>query len=426
MTEAPRQPYTPDRNELAAGGSSATLARSRRIRVAAVSHAYIAEENRKNIAELEKYADVRVAMPRDMSDTVLTGWLDERGRRHRTHGAGPDLVSSGLDARAGGTFHPYRRLKLFGAQYFLASLGLGFREFQPDIIHVDYDPWATIFQQAMVAKRLFAPHAKVVVTSRKNTYRQYTGLLGRTKHGLARFGVRQIDHLHAEGERVAQLYVDRFGFPREQISTWTQLGIDLTQFHPRVRPGSRDSGPLVVGFVGRFDDDKGIFDLLEALSAVRQRTDSDIELHCLGHGRRKEQLEAEASRSPWLKLFARVPHDEVPAFFRGIDLYVMPSRITPDHEEHDAHALIEAMAFGLPTIGTRCGIIPEIVGDGSGLLCDESAPGSLADALEQLVRRPELRAQLGERALAKAREHYSIEAVAKRRIALYEQLLRLA
>ena len=52
---------------------------SRRIRVAVVSHAYIAEENRKNIAELEKYADVRVVMPRDMSSTVLTGTISGNG-----------------------------------------------------------------------------------------------------------------------------------------------------------------------------------------------------------------------------------------------------------------------------------------------------------------------------------------------------------
>jgi len=423
MASTPSHAPAPGRSETAHANGRAA---SRRIRVAAISHAYIAEENRKNIEELAKYAEVRVVMPRDMSDTILTGWLDERGRRHRTHGAGPDLVSSGLDTKLSGNFRPYRRLKLFGAQYFLASWSLGLGEFEPDIVHVDYDPWATIFLQALLAKRLFAPRAKLVVTSRKNTYRQYPGLRGRLKHRLAAFGVHQIDHLHAEGVRVAGLYMDRFGLPAEKISTWPQLGIDLAVFHPHGQPGSESERPLIVGFVGRFDDDKGIFDLLDALSIVRQRTGVDIELHCLGHGRRKEQLDAEADRASWLKLFPRVPHDQVPEFFRRIDVYVMPSRITPDHEEHDAHALIEAMAFGLPSIGTRCGIIPELLGDGSGLLCDSSDPQGLADALERLVRRPALRTQLGQRALTKAQDHYSIEAVAKCRIALYERLLRLA
>lgn len=362
-------------------------------------------------------------MPRDMSDTVLAGWLDERGRRHRTEGAGPDLVSSGLDMQASANFHLYRRLGLFGAQYLLASWTLGLRNFDPDIIHVDYDPWAVIFLQTLLARSVFSPRSKLVVTSRKNTYRQYPGIRGRLKHALASFGVRRIDHLHAEGERVAGLYMDRFGLARERISTWPQLGIDLTVFRPEPRPRSRDDRALVVGFVGRFDDDKGIFDLLEAFSAVRERTGTDIELHCLGHGRRREQLEEKANRVSWLKLFARVPHDQVPEFFRRVDVYVMPSRIAPDHEEHDAHALIEAMAFGLPSIGTRCGIIPEILGDGSGLLCDSSDPASLADALEQVVRSPELRETLGRRARAKAEQKYSIEAVARSRIELYERLL---
>ena len=423
MTESLPSSHAQDRSDDRDANGPAAVAASRRIRVAAISHAYIAEENRKNIAELAKYADVRVVMPRDMSDTILTGWLDEQGRRHRNEGAGPDLVSSGLDTQASSSFRPYRRLGLFGAQYFLASWSLGLGEFEPDIVHVDYDPWATIFMQALLAKRIFAPRAKLVVTSRKNTYRQYPGVRGRLKHGLASFAVHQIDHLHAEGERVAQLYMDRFGLRREQISTWPQLGIDLTVFRPEPRPANQNGRPLVAGFVGRFDDDKGIFDLLEAFRSVRQRTGANIELHCLGHGRRKPQLEEEAKRDSWIKIFERVPHDEVPEFFRRIDLYVMPSRITPDHEEHDAHALIEAMAFGLPTIGTRCGIIPEILGDGSGLLCDSSDPPSLANALEQVVSSHQLREELGQRARTKAVENYSIEAVAKRRIALYEQLL---
>ena len=113
-------------------------------------------------------------------------------------------------------------------------------------------------------------------------------------------------------------------------------------------------------------------------------------------------------------------------FFQGLDAYVMPSRITPDHEEHDAHALIEAMCFGLPSIGSRCGIIPEILEDGSGLLCDAGDPRSLADELEQLVRSPSLRDELGAKALAKAQTRYSLEAVAARRFAVYEQLLREA
>lgn len=396
----------------------------RRIKVAIVSHAYIALENRKNISELLKFADVEVAMPRDMSNTVLIGWLDERGRRRRTAGSGPAVAESGLDREGAGPYRPYRRIRLFGAQYFLASWTLGLRRFDPDIVHVDFDPWATIFQQAALAKRLFAPRAKLVVTSRKNTYRKYPGTLGQAKHQLAMSGVRQVDHVHAESNRVAELYMDRFGLSEDQISVWPQIGVDLSVFRPVDAPLAKPAGPLIVGFVGRFDDDKGILDMVEAFAKVRARTHADIELHCLGSGTRLGELEARANRDSWLKLFPRVPHDKVFEFFRGLGVYVMPSRITPDHEEHDAHALIEAMSFGIPSIGSRCGIIPEILGDGSGLLCDPADPESLAEPLEQLVRNEPLREELRQRGLAKARREFSLEAVAACRIELYERLLR--
>jgi len=396
------------------------------MRVAIVSHAYIALENRKNVEELERLADVQIAMPRDMSNTVLIGWMDERGRRRRTAGTGPRVADSGLAWQQDGPYRPYRRIGLFGAQYFLGSLTLGLRRFDPDIVQVDFDPWATIFQQALLAKRLFAPRAKLVITSRKNTYRKYPGVLGSAKHALAMYGVHHLDHVHAESNKVAALYMDRFGLPRERISVWPQLGVDLSVFCPAPSRAREPGAPLVVGFVGRFDDDKGILDLLEAFSAVRERTQTNMELHCLGSGVHQQQLEAMAQQDPWLKLFPRVPHDEVYRFFQGLDAYVMPSRITPDHEEHDAHALIEAMCFGLPSIGSRCGIIPEILEDGSGLLCDAGDPRSLADELEQLVRSPALRDELGAKALAKAQTRYSLEAVAARRFAVYEQLLREA
>jgi hypothetical protein len=162
---------------------------ARRIRVAIVSHAYTASENRKNIAALVQHADVRVVMPRDMPQTVLTGWVDEQGRRHDTEGGGPATVDSGLAGDAATPYRPHPRIQLFGAQYLLRSWSFGLREFEPDVIHVDYDPWATIFLQTLHARRVSAPKARLVITSRKNTYRRYPGALGRAKHELAMFGV---------------------------------------------------------------------------------------------------------------------------------------------------------------------------------------------------------------------------------------------
>jgi glycosyltransferase involved in cell wall biosynthesis len=396
---------------------------ARRIRVAIVSHAYTASENRKNIAALVQHADVRVVMPRDMPQTVLTGWVDEQGRRHETEGGGPATVDSGLAGDAATPYRPHPRIQLFGAQYLLRSWSFGLREFEPDVIHVDYDPWATIFLQTLHARRVSAPKARLVITSRKNTYRRYPGALGRAKHELAMFGVRRLDHVHAESELVAQLYVDQFGFPRDRISVWPQLGLDMDVFHPAATPRGSSEGPLALGFVGRFDDDKGILDLVEAVERVRERTGRDVELHCLGHGVHHARLAKKAEADAWLVLHPRVPHHEVPAFLAGLDLYAMPSRIMPDHEEHDAHALIEAMGFGLACVGSRCGAIPEVLEQGAGLVCEENDPASLADALEQLVTSPELRKQLSQRAHARAREVYSIDAVTKRRLALYERLL---
>ncbi|MCH9050398.1 MAG: glycosyltransferase, partial [Proteobacteria bacterium] len=97
--------------------------------------------------------------------------------------------------------------------------------------------------------------------------------------------------------------------------------------------------------------------------------------------------------------------------------------VLPDHEEHDAHALLEALATGVASIGARSGIIPEILGDGSGLLVEPGSPDSLAAALSTLAGDEILRDSLGRRGRKKAIESFSLEAIARRKIQVYEDAL---
>jgi glycosyltransferase involved in cell wall biosynthesis len=372
-----------------------------RPRVLLISHAFSEPGLRRQVVALRDYTDIRLVVP-ERAFTLL--WEDFRA---------PDDES--------GVMRRYRRLPLFGSQYVLLSATMGIRRFRPEVIHIDYDPWAAVFWQARIAAAVFAPRARVLVGAKKNTYRQYPGWRGRMKHLIARIGLSSVHRVVAASEMAAAMYQDRLGARSEQVSVVTHVGVDVERFSPATdrRVESATVGPTRVGYCGRYSEHKGLDDLIDAVAECRAARGLDVRLALLGAGPMEGRLRGLASKYHWLTVNAAVPSDEVPRFLRQLDVYVLPARILPDHQEHDGHALLQALACGLPTVATRGGIVPEIIGDDLGLLVNPSDPRSLADALELLARDPQLRAELGRRSRRASIARYSLESVAERKAQIY-------
>src|SRR6185437_3302015 len=258
-------------------------------RVAVVSHAYLDPAVRKNAAALAEHVDLRVLSPSRWEVLVFDG------------------VDFAADDGQRELFETYKPIRLFGAQYLLPSLTMGFRRRVPDVIQVEYDPWNVVFWQAILCRRLFAPRARVVCHVKKNTYRRYAGARGRMKHALARAGVRRVDRFLAASEMVAALYENVFGADRSKIDVVPHLAVDVDAFSP---PRSDVSETVVVGYVGLLAEYKGVLDLVRAVSEARD--EFDIELHLLGRGELESMLRAEARACAWLHVHEAVPNALVP------------------------------------------------------------------------------------------------------------------
>ena len=305
------------------------------------------------------------------------------------------------------------------AQYALLSLAVGVRRVRPDVIHVDLPTWSPVFWQAVLARKLFAPRARIVVSAKKNTYRRHRGLTGYVKDRVAIAGLRQTDLVLAASRKAAELYIREFHLPPERVKVLPQLGVDGTVFRPAA--DERPSTGVVVGFCGRIEVEKGVLDLVEATELARS-THPMLELHIVGSGTLDGQLQALAGARPWLRLHGALPSAEVPAFLRTLDVFVLPARVLPDHEEHDAQALIEALASGVATIGTRSGVIPDLLDDGSGLLVEAGDTAALADAITFMAENGSARRRLARSGYAKARQHLVCEAVAASCAEVYGEL----
>jgi len=281
-----------------------------------------------------------------------------------------------------------------------------------------------MFWQAVLARRLCARTAQVVCHVKKNTYREHGGLVGLLKRIAAVSGIRQVDHFTATSAMTARMYRSLFRIPADRISVITQVGVDTEAFRPTSKELSRCTarGPIVVGYCGRLSLEKGVTDLIEAVDICRRDASVDLRLRLVGSGPLEDELRRQAAGSQWLETHSAVPNAEVPDFLAGLDIFVLPSRVTPDHEEHDAQVLLEALAAGVPAVGARSGIVPEILGDGTGCLVESADPPDLARAIHRLVHDDERRATLRATGREKAKQKFALAPVTRRRIEVYERV----
>jgi glycosyltransferase involved in cell wall biosynthesis len=203
----------------------------------------------------------------------------------------------------------------------------------------------------------------------------------------------------------------------------TYPGVDLREYGTRrVTDGQGwgrwniPAGAIVYGTTGRLVPQKAYDVLLAAAGALAAK---GLAFHVLiaGDGSLREDLEKDIARRSLQGRVTLVGHEsDIPKFLANLDVFVMPSR-----SEGFGIALLEALASGLPCVGTRVGGIPDLLGGQTGLLVPPEDPEALADAMERLAS-PVLRATLAARGQEVA-GRFSLERCAQRFIALYRELL---
>jgi glycosyltransferase involved in cell wall biosynthesis len=184
------------------------------------------------------------------------------------------------------------------------------------------------------------------------------------------------------------------------------LGVDTDLFQERSSP---PRPPFTVGFVGRLEEHKGIELLLAAVERVKCR------LLVVGDGSLRAKV-ARAAREGVLagqvELVPWVSHADLVPLLGRMDVLVLPSvevvqrRVVPwigiRLQEQFGRVACEAMACGVPVIGSDLGEIPRVVGAG-GLVFPPGDLNELARAIARVRDEPQLAAALGKTGAERAR-----------------------
>lgn len=180
-----------------------------------------------------------------------------------------------------------------------------------------------------------------------------------------------------------------------------------------------DSDATVIGWVGRISPEKGPDLALDAFSRLAAREGVGAQLHFIGEGRRRPELE---SRAAALGLAERVHwHGAVTGaarLFPAFDVLLLSS-----HTEGTPMVMFEAMAASIPIVATSVGGVPDVLGPDGGWLVPPGSADALADALgEALDSRTESRSRAG-RATARLRTKYAVGPWVDAHVALYREVL---
>lgn len=302
----------------------------------------------------------------------------------------------------------------------VGTLVRAIREAQPDIVHGRN--WGAV--EAVMAGRWTG--CRAVVHSEHGLEADANAKEPWRRRVLRRVAFELAHRVLSVSYQLRDLHAWRTGFAAQRISV-IHNGVDGRRFRPdaEARIHARQELGLspddfCIGSVGNLLPVKDHMTLLEAFDRIA-RTAQNCRLVLFGEGSERPRLEAFVNAHPeWRKRVSFLgSSNRVPEMLNALDVYVLPSI-----NEGISNSLLEAMANGLPVVATATGGNPEVIVDGeSGLLVPVGDAQWLARILLELRVKKDLRVQLGQRALRRVSENFSIDSMVRNYAEMYESLV---
>ena len=332
---------------------------------------------------------------------VPPSWKDERGDTplEAAYTQGYQLKVTPM--RFNGSFH----------LHYYPDFPRELRQFRPHIVHIDEEPYNLATWHALYHARRAG--AKTLFFSWQNLPRRYPPPF----HWGEKWVLSHVDYALAGTESAAQVWRAK-GYTGP-LSVIPQFGADPDLFAPPLHlPAPR---PFTIGYFGRLVEEKGLRLLLEAVERLENR---DWQVRFVVSGPQRAHLEALAERlgiSQRVEFCPYVPSTEMPAQYHTLDAFVLPSLTRPHWKEQFGRVLIEAMARGVPVVGSSSGAIPDVIGS-AGLIFPEGDVLTLTRHLHDLQTDPDWRVWLGQQGRARVLDHFTHARVAQATVDVYEAL----
>lgn len=381
-----------------------------------LSKACVVGAYQRKLEEIAAHADIELTV------AVPPEWKDERGvlKLEKSYTRGYRLSTQPILFNGNFHLHFYPRFE---------SL---VREVKPDVIHIDEEPYnLATFHALLIAKKY---RVRALFFSWQNLNRRYPFPF----NWIESYVLNHVDYALCGNHDSVEVWKSK-GY-KGKAKVIPQFGVDPELFKPHPSPPtplpspektsgegrgeSRSDGErgeaFRIAYAGRFVKEKGLDILLRAF--VRLNDASRLKL--LGSGPQRDSLESlarELGVRDRVEFINWIPSTDAPNFWRSVDVLVLPSLTQPNWKEQFGRVLVEAMACGVPVIGSTCGEIPNVIGD-AGLIVQEGDDAELANALIRLRDDLNLRNDLAQRGRERVLEEFTQKRIAEETVGVYREL----
>jgi len=297
------------------------------------------------------------------------------------------------------------------------------QEFKPDIIDLWEEPWCLVSAHTCWLRNRILPRTKIVSETEQNInkslpfpfeiFRSYT--------------LKNADFVICRSNGALEVLRKKGYHGQAEI---IPNGVDINLFRPLDRIACRRElgiSGFTIGYVGRLVKEKGLIDIIEALSMCPD----NVNCIFVGDGPLRKRLlrrsltlasHADEGKMNRVRFIPTMLQEELPKVMNAIDVLVLVSSTTKRWKEQFGRVIAEAGACGTAVIGSDSGAIVEIVGE-AGLTILERDPKALTCAINRLHEDPSLRSRLGAIGRKQAEDNYSWEHVAGRLKDIYSRML---
>jgi glycosyltransferase involved in cell wall biosynthesis len=186
----------------------------------------------------------------------------------------------------------------------------------------------------------------------------------------------------------------------------TPFGVDTDEFDSFKIDKPFNEDDIVIGTVKSLEKTYGIHNLIKAFSIVKSRNEKlPLKLLIVGSGSQKDHLKNLAKKNDCENdciFTGYINHELIRNYHNMIDISVFLS-----DQESFGVSVLEAMACCKPVVVSNTGGLLEIVNDGqNGYLVSPNNPEVAANAIEKLIKNPELRIEFGKNGREKVKAFY--------------------
>jgi L-malate glycosyltransferase len=291
------------------------------------------------------------------------------------------------------------------------------RDHRIEVLHVHYAiPHAIA---GFLAQVMLGAQAPRLVTTLHGTDITLVGQ-DRSFFEITRFGIERSDGVTAVSSFLRTMTVEEFRVTRpiEVIPNFIDLSVHCGSRAFGDRSVLAPAGERILLHISNFRPVKRVLDIVRVLERVNREVPAVLLM--VGDGPERASAQALARR---LGVNGRVRflgrQDSVEQLTGIADVYLLPSEL-----ESFGLSALEAMACGVPVIGSDAGGLPEVVAHGeTGYLLPVGDVEGMAARTLDILKDPELKREMGRAARARAAKLFSAEDVVPRYERFYEQVL---